>query len=74
MQVGKGWAVDIKEKWKVSSIYSKIKKYLYFVLYTKFPDKNTGDSLKFKFQTKKITFFKCISMSHAEGGVKMVEE
>ena len=49
--------MDIKEKWKVSSIYSKIKKYLYFVLYTKFPDKNTGDSLKFKFQTKKINIF-----------------
>ena len=49
--------MDIKEKLKISSIYSKIKKYLYFVLYTKLPDKNTGDSLKFKFQTKKIRFF-----------------
>ena len=56
-QVGKGWTVDIKEKLKISSIYSKIKKYLLFVLYTKLPDKNTGDSLKFKFQTKKIRVF-----------------
>lgn len=55
-QVGKGWTVDIKEKWKISRIYSKIKKYLYFVLYTKLPDKN---ALKFKFQTKKIRFLKC---------------